>query len=129
MARVVHPKGHVLICAEPDYGGRLDWPDFPIREWQIKGLRGRGANPLIGRRLRSLLDDAGLRSEVSVIPSHWNAQTIYENYAHEWRWIAYDVGDAVDPAEFERVKHQAKIAIDAGTRMIYVPTFCAFAKR
>ena len=100
-----------------------------IREWQIEGLRRRGANPFIGRQIRHLLVEAGLRAEVSVIPSHWNAQTLYENFEDEWRWIEYDVGDAIDQATFDRVKKQAWTAIQAGTRLIYVPTFCAFSRK
>jgi hypothetical protein len=129
MGRVVRTGGHVLICAEPDYGGRLDWPDFPIREWQIEGLRRQGANPFVGRQIRHLLVQAGLRADVSAIQSHWDAQTLYENFEHEWRWIAYDVSEAVDQKTFDRVKAQAWTAIESGTRLVYVPTFCAFAKK
>jgi ubiquinone/menaquinone biosynthesis C-methylase UbiE len=129
MARVVRRGGHVLICAEPDYGGRLDWPDFPIREWQIEGLRRQGANPFIGRQIRHLLAEAGLRPDVSVLPSHWDAQQLIDNFENEWRWIEYDVGDAVDQVTFERVKKQAWTAISEGLRLVYVPTFCAFARK
>ena len=48
MARVLRRDGTVLICAEPDYGGRLDWPDLPIRQWQIDGLRRAGSRS-VGR--------------------------------------------------------------------------------
>ncbi len=129
MARVVRRGGSVLICAEPDYGGRLDWPDFPIREWQIAGLRSQGANPFIGRQIRYLLAEAGLGADVSVVPSHWNAQTLYENYEAEWRWIAYDVGHNVDQLTFDRVKKHAWTAIEAGTRLVYVPIFYALATK
>lgn len=129
MARVTRQGGHVLICAEPDYGGRLDWPDLPIREWQIEGLRRQGADPLIGRRVRQLLADVGLRCEVGTIPGNWDAHQVYEDAEAEWKWIAYDVGDAVDPATFEQVWAQARAALDAGTRLAYVPIFYAAGKK
>lgn len=129
MVRVVRRKGHILICAEPDYGGRLDWPDLPIRNWQIEGLRRQGANPLIGRQVHSLLTGAGLHPETSVLPAYWNTRPLHENFEGEWRWIEYDAGDAVDRATFERAKQQAWTATTKGVRLVYVPTFCAFAQK
>ena len=119
----------MLVCAEPDYGGRLDWPDFPIREWQIAGLSQQGANPVIGRQIRHLLAKAGLNADVSVLPSHWNAQQLHENFDNEWRWIEHDTRDNVDRETFDRVKKQAWAAIGEGLRLVYVPTFCAFARK
>jgi len=129
MVRVTRPGGHVLICAEPDYGGRLDWPELPIREWQVEGLRRQGANPLIGRQVRRLLVQAGLRAEVGVIASYWTAQDLYENLEAEWTWIAYDVGDAVDPKTFEQVRAQAQKAVQDGTRLVYVPIFYGIGRK
>ncbi len=129
MARVTKPGGDVLICAEPDYGGRLDWPDLPIRDWQIEGLRQQGANPLIGRQVRRLLMQAGLRADVGVIASHWTAHDLYENFETEWSWIAYDVGDAVELKTFEQVKVQAYKAIQDGTRLVYVPVFYGIGRK
>lgn len=129
MARVTKPGGDVLICAEPDYAGRLDWPDLPVRDWQIDGLRRQGANPLIGRQVRRLLVQAGLRADVGVIASHWTAHDLYENFEAEWTWIAYDVGDAVESKTFEQVKAQAHKAIQDGTRLVYVPIFYGIGRK
>jgi SAM-dependent methyltransferase len=129
MARVVRREGWVLVCAEPDYGGRLDWPDLPIRAWQIEGLRRQGAEPLVGRQLRHILVAAGLNAEVGVIPSHWSAQSLAEHFEEEWKWLRYDVGGAVDGSTFARIKAQAQAAIDAGTRLVYVPIFDATGRK
>ena len=123
LARVVRTGGRVLICAEPDYGGRVDWPDLPIRQWQIDGLRRQGADPLIGRQVRRTLVSAGLRAQVGVIPSLWDAGDLQENFQGEWEWLERDVGDAVDRGAFARAKAQAKEALEAGTRLIYLPVF------
>ena len=129
MARVVRREGAVLICAEPDYGGRLDWPDLPIRHWQIDGLRRQGADPFIGRQLRHILAAAGLQADVGILPSHWNARCLQRNFEAEWEWLWHDVGNAIDLSTFAQVQAQARAAVDAGTRLVYIPFFYAIGRR
>src|SRR4030043_427826 len=52
MSRVTRSNGYVLALAEPDYGGRIDFPEAlsQVSRWQIECLREQGANPLIGRK-------------------------------------------------------------------------------
>ena len=129
MARVTKKRGTVLICAEPDYGGRLDWPDLPIRAWQIDGLRRQGANPLVGRQLRQLLTGAGLRAEVGILPSHWDVPSLEAQFEAEWALLQADVGGTVDPETFAQAQARAREAIEAGTRLVYVPTFYGLGRR
>jgi SAM-dependent methyltransferase len=128
MARVLRRDGTVLICAEPDYGGRVDWPDLPIRQWQIDGLRRQGADPLMGRRLRQLLAQAGLGAEIGLFPARWSIETGVEDSEAEWFWVRYDVGEAVDAATLDQAQNRAKVAIAEGTRLVFVPTFYAVGK-
>lgn len=129
MARVTRPGGSVLIAAEPDYGGRIDWPDLPLRQWQIEGLRRQGADPLIGRQLRALLALARLRAQVSTYPSQWGIETLRDEFEAEWRWVVHDAGDAVEPDVLAFAKAQAAAAIQAGTRLVYVPTFYGLGRK
>ncbi|MBN1641563.1 MAG: methyltransferase domain-containing protein [Anaerolineae bacterium] len=128
MARVLRPAGRVLVCAEPDYGGRLDWPDLPIRVWQTEGLRRQGAHPTIGRELRHLLVAAGFDAEVGVMPSLWDTQSLRAEFEAEWTMLASDVGDAVDPRTFAAAKARADEAIADGTRLVYMPVFYALGR-
>jgi len=128
MARVLRREGTVLICAEPDYGGRLDWPDLPIRQWQIDGLRRQGADPTIGRQLRRLLVHAGLVAEVGLFPARWDVDAGVEDSEAEWFWVRYDVGEAVDAATLDLAQDRARAAVAEGTRLVYVPTFYAIGK-
>jgi SAM-dependent methyltransferase len=128
MARVARAEGRVLVCAEPDYGGRLDWPDLPVRDWQIEGLQRQGAHPLIGRELRGLLVEAGLDAQVGVMPSLWDADALRAEFEDEWALLAADAGDAVDPQAFAAAKARAAAAIEAGTRLVYMPVFYALGK-
>jgi SAM-dependent methyltransferase len=137
MARVVRPGGFVLLCGEPDYGGRLDWPELPIGRWQVEGLRRQGADPLLGRRLRQLSAAAGLRADVGIIPSHWDIDALRENWEQEWTWLARDVrlrpsgsgqdepAAIVSPSAFASAQNQARAAIEEGTRLVFIPIFYA----
>jgi ubiquinone/menaquinone biosynthesis C-methylase UbiE len=129
MARVTRRGGCVLVCAEPDYGGRIDWPELPIREWQCAGLRRQGADPRIGRRLRQLLSAAELDADVGVLPSLWDGDALRENFDREWTWLARDVGEAVEAETFARVQAQARVAVEAGTRLVYLPIFYALGRK
>jgi ubiquinone/menaquinone biosynthesis C-methylase UbiE len=129
MARVTHSGGCVLVCAEPDYGGRLDWPELPVREWQIEGLRRQGADPLIGRGLRRLLVQAGLEAEVGVMASVWDIESMRAQFAAEWAMLWHDVSEIVDTGAFEAARARAQAAIEAGTRLVFMPTFYAYARK
>jgi ubiquinone/menaquinone biosynthesis C-methylase UbiE len=129
MARVTRRKGSVLVCAEPDYGGRLDWPDLPIRQWQIDGLRRQGADPFLGRRLRELTIATGLHAEVGVMPSQWDTQALRESFEAEWAWLEHDVRDVVDPSTLAQAKARAKSAVDAGSCLMYIPVFFARGRK
>lgn len=129
MARVTRREGSVLICAEPDYGGRIDWPELPIREWQVDGLRRQGANPLVGRQLRHVLTEAGLCTEVGTHPSMWTIPSLRAQFEAEWALLRRDVGDTVDGASLATAEERAWAAVEAGTRLVYVPTFYAMGRK
>jgi ubiquinone/menaquinone biosynthesis C-methylase UbiE len=129
MARVTRSGGHILVCAEPDYGGRLDWPELPVREWQIEALRRQGADPCIGRVLRDLLVETGLEAEVGVMASVWDIASMRAQFAPEWAMLWHDVSHRVDAATFEAARSRAQAAIEAGTRLVFMPTFYAYARK
>jgi ubiquinone/menaquinone biosynthesis C-methylase UbiE len=129
MARVTERGGSILVCAEPDYGGRLDWPPLPVREWQIDGLRRQGADPVIGRALRHLLVEAGLEPDVGVMASVWDVESIRAQFEPEWAMLWHDVSDTVDAATFEAARARAQTAIEASARLVFMPTFYAYARR
>ena len=129
MARVTRSGGSVLVCAEPDYGGRLDWPDLPVREWQILALRRQGADPVIGRSLRRLLVEASLEPDVGVMASVWDVGSIRAEFEAEWAMLWQDVGDLVDAATFQVARAAARAAVAAGTRLVFMPTFYAYARK
>ncbi len=62
MRRVTRSGGVVAALAEPDYGGRIDYPDELANPGllQARSLQTQGANPYLGRKLAELLHTAGL---------------------------------------------------------------------
>jgi SAM-dependent methyltransferase len=50
LRRVTRQGGSVIALAEPDYGGRIDFPPEleTLASWQQASLRHQGANPLLG---------------------------------------------------------------------------------
>jgi SAM-dependent methyltransferase len=128
MARVTRPGGTILICAEPDYGGRVDYPDLPIARWQIEELRQEGADPFMGRKLRVLLARAGLQAEVGIIPGPWDLAVLRAEYAAEWALLERTLAGHVEPDELRRCQEAERAAIEEGSRLAFVPVFYALAR-
>lgn len=132
MARVTRNGGFLCALAEPDYGGRIDFPPelSEIGIWQTEALREQGANPQMGRELRALFADAGLQDiEVGVLGGQWRKDAASGEFELEWEVIQSDlqykkefVAAASELKSLElssRTEHQ---------RVLFVPTFYAFGK-
>ena len=129
MVRVTRPGGSVLVCAEPDYGGRLDHPDLPLRGWQIEALRDEGADPCLGRKLRALFTQPGARQvEVGVMPGIWDAARLRAEFEAEWSLWQQTLGGRVPSAELERVKAADLAATESGERLVFLPVFHALVR-
>jgi SAM-dependent methyltransferase len=64
--RILSPGG-VLAAIEPDYGGLIEHPpEIACRDLWIAGLVRAGADPLVGRKLPSLLAAAGFEVRVDL---------------------------------------------------------------
>lgn len=58
--RVLEPEG-AIVALEPDYGAMIEEPDLGLRSTWMDALERSGADPLIGRKLPGLAEEAGLR--------------------------------------------------------------------
>jgi SAM-dependent methyltransferase len=129
MVRVTRPGGAVLVCAEPDYGGRIDHPDLPLRSWQIEALRGEGADPCLGRKLRALFALPGVRHvEDGVIPGLWDPATLRTEFEAEWALWARTLAGRVPPAELAQARADARAAVEADRRLVFMPVFYALIR-
>jgi len=129
MVRVTRPGGAVLVCAEPDYGGRIDHPDLPLARWQREALHREGADPCLGRKLRGLFALPGVRHiDVGLIPGLWDAATLRAEFDAEWALWARSLAGLVPAEELARVKAMDRAAIESGERLAFVPVFHALVR-
>jgi len=129
MVRVTRAGGVVVVCAEPDYGGRIDYPDLPLGQWQSEALRREGADPLLGRKLRSLFALPGVRhTEVGLISGLWDLGTLRAQFDAEWSLWERSLSGLVPPEELARVKAADLAAIETGERLVFMPVFYALVK-
>ena len=129
MARVVIPGGAVVALAEPDYGGRIDYP----RELAVLGERQRlallrqGADAEMGRKLAGIFHLAGLTSvETGVLGGQWGSTPSQDEWDSEWRVMEYDLKEYPREAiDASRLKALDWSAWQSGNRVLFVPTFYA----
>ncbi len=125
MVRVARPGGWVLLCAEPDYGARLDYPDLPHAAWHIEALRREGADPFMGRKLRALCAAQGLDAEVGCISAPWTADAIRDSLDGEWATLNRITREFVSEDERRAVRAREEAAIARGERFVFMPVFYA----
>lgn len=66
--RVLKTSG-AFVAIEPDFGGMIEYPEaIASREIWISALSRSGADPLIGRKLPSLLKSVGFKIQTGLIP-------------------------------------------------------------
>ena len=130
MKRVTRPGGKIAALAEPDYGGRIDYPP-PLAElghWQAESLRGQGADPAMGRKLAGLFAAAGLKQIVTgVLSGEWAASTPAEREM-EWAVLQADLAGKIPLHDIQRMKKVEDEARQNSERVLFVPTFFAWGR-
>lgn len=129
MRRVTRPGGVVLALAEPDYGGRVDYPLelASLGRMQTDALRSQGADPLVGRKLMGLFSRAGLRHIYSgVIGGQWHGQPSRAELSLEWQTLTSDLAGQAAPSALEAMRALDERAWAHQERVLYVPTFYAW---
>jgi SAM-dependent methyltransferase len=137
LARVTRPDGAVLLMAEPDYGGRIDYPyELAILgKWQGQALSRAGANPQIGRRLSALLSRAGLvQVESGVLGGQWAGAPSQGEWQLEWQVLRADLEQLPGllpgrRAEIDALQEIDRQAWQRGERVLFVPTFYAWGRK
>lgn len=129
MRRVTHPGGAVIAMAEPDYGGRIDYPDAlaELGKMQQESLIRQGADPMIGRKLKSLFHQAGLKQvEAGVIGAQWSGTPDQAELELEWKVLQADLEGQHTTDAIEKMRSQEDVAWERGERVLFVPTFYAW---
>jgi len=132
MVRVTRTGGWVIALGEPDYGGRIDFPpelEIPGK-LQTESLMHQGADPLIGRRLRRLLREAGLAQVQSgIISAEWKQQDDEANDELEWQVLEKDLQGMASQSEMEGWRAIDLKARREGSRVLFVPIFYAYGSK
>jgi len=131
MRRVTRQGGVVLALAEPDYGGRIDYPPelAPLGQWQRDALKRQGADPEMGRKLGSLLRRAGLQSvETGLLGGQWGPTPSAEARASEWAMLQADLEPTAAPETLQQLQALDEAAWQRGERVLFVPTFYAWGR-
>lgn len=128
MRRVVRPGGCVLALAEPDYRGRIDYPQEleALGQQQSAALSQQGATPEIGRKLRALFNRAKLANvESGVLSGQWQGIPTANEQALEWQVLENDLREQLSSSELAALRRQDQEAWQRGERILFVPTFYA----
>jgi len=128
MRRIARPGAMILCTAEPDYGGRIDYPQELVHLgiWQTEALRRQGANPNTGRLLSEIFNQAGLIDiQTGVMGGEWQEVISPDDFESEWATLMRDLSELVEPDQLVAYKEIDRLAWDSGSRVLFVPTFFA----
>lgn len=129
MTRVTKPKGKVLASLEPDYGGKLHWPENPKVDSIFAGeaIRKRGGDPHIGRKLRALFVKAGLDTTVGIGNSRiWSCKEDKAYYLHSRDFYVRALQDAgLDEREIDKWEYEYLKSLDDRIQLNFFPQFYA----
>ena len=131
MKRVTMPGGWVLALAEPDYGGRIDYPPEleQLGKAQTQALQNQCADIFIGRKLKNLFSACGLQNiQSGIISAEWGRDFNQSDFNLEWAVLRKDLIWKLAPKELDSYY---RIDLDAsrhGRRVLFVPIFYAFGQ-
>jgi len=133
MTRVTKKNGMVLASLEPDYGGKLHYPENskvdPIFAGQA--ILDKGGDPHIGRKLRSFFVKAGLKTEIGIGNNRiWSCEEDKAYYLHARDFYIKALKNAgltqndIDDWEYHYLK-----SLEEGTQLNFFPQFYAIGKK
>lgn len=128
MKRISRPGAVILCMAEPDYGGRIDYPQELVRLgiWQTEALQVQGANPNTGRLLSGIFNQAGLTDiQTGVMGGEWQGAISPDEFESEWATLNHDLSGFIAPDKLVEFKEIDRQAWNSGNRVLFIPTFFA----
>ncbi len=133
MMRVTKSGGIVLASLEPDYGGKLHYPENPRVDPIFAGeaIKKRGGDPHIGRKLRLLFVRAGLKTQAGIGNNRiWSCEEDKAYYHHARDFYVKALKDSgllqkdIDEWEFDYLK-----SLEEGVQLNFFPQFYAIGKK
>lgn len=130
MESMLQDGGSLTAIAEPDYGGRVDFPDgvSPV-PFIIERLRQEGADPFVGRKLDFLFRSAMLRNVswgLASVP--FGIERAREHFEMEWQFL-----ETLSPGgagkRLETMKTHEQDLLRRGKRSYFMPVFYCTAEK
>jgi len=129
MARVTKHNGKVLASLEPDYGGKLHWPEDPKVDpiFAGKAIKEKGGDPHIGRKLRLLFVRAGLKTKIGIGNNRiWSCEEDKAYYRHARDFYVKALKDAgLKDKEIDKWEYDYLKSLDEGVQLNFFPQFYA----
>lgn len=133
MTRVVKPGGIVLASLEPDYGGKLHYPENSRIDSIFAGeaIKKRGGDPHIGRKLRLLFVRAGLVTKVGIGNNRiWSCEEDKSYYQHARDFYVKALRDAgLAEEEIDKWEYDYLKSLDEGVQLNFFPQFYAIGRK
>jgi len=133
MTRVTKRGGIVLASLEPDYGGKLHWPENPRVDPIFAGeaIKRRGGDPHIGRKLRMLFVRAGLKTEIGIGNSRiWSCEEDKAYYLHSRDYYVKVLREAgLSDEEIDQWEYEYLKSLDEGIELNFFPQFYAIGRK
>lgn len=129
MARVVKSGGRVVASLEPDFGGKIHWPENDRVDPIFAGeaIKRRGGDPHIGRKLRMLFVRAGLEVEVGIGNQRiWGCDEDRASYlrSRDFYWNVLGKAGMGDD-EIKKWEDEYMKSLDEGIQLNFFPQFYA----
>jgi len=129
MARVCKPKGKILASLEPDYGGKIHWPENQKVDALFAGeaIRKKGGDPHIGRKLRTLFVTAELDTTIGIGNNRiWSCEEDKKYYLHSRDFYIKILREAgLSEKEIDKWEYEFLKSLDDGVQLNFFPQFYA----
>jgi SAM-dependent methyltransferase len=129
MTRVCKPKGKILASLEPDYGGKIHWPENQKVDALFAGeaIRKKGGDPHIGRKLRTLFITAGLETTIGIGNNRiWSCEEDKQYYLHSRDFYIKILKEAgLTETEIDQWEYEFLRSLDEGVQLNFFPQFYA----
>jgi hypothetical protein len=130
--RVLRPGGFMIACAEPDYGGALEYPEACSVMGLIAGhLFREGADPMVGRKLLSLFPQD--RWDIVDLQLHplgsWSREGGDEAARSRIARVQRELGGKVQKKVLARWAENVQLEMHRGRCFLFVPHFALLARK
>lgn len=135
MVRITRKGGSVLALAEPDYGGRIDFPHQleHLGYLQTQALKYQGADVNMGRKLGKIFSKVGMEKiEIGILGGQWRKPLSQEDINLEWAVLRSDLihfqEHNLSEEALSVLQKIDSTAWENRERILFVPTFYAWGR-